>query len=163
MEKHRDARTGLRQEVDSLYRKVNIGKEELIKEQNLHRETRALSEKRRLACVKLRNQGVGLVRANNSLESRKLLNERQLKHQLKVTRHQLAETRLSLAQSQSALTTLQRQLIVEMHRHEGKTSQTSNTLCVFLCLCCTLTCCVFLFLSPSVVCHDVSLRIRKRK
>jgi hypothetical protein len=166
LEKHRNARTGLRQEVDSLYRKVNIGKEELLKEQNVHKETRALSEKRRLACVKLRNQGVGLVRANNSLESRKLLNERHLKHELKVTRHQLAETRLSLAQSQSALTTLQRQLIVEMHRHEGKTSQTSTTLCMFLCFGSKLTCCVCVFFFLALCrlpCSNVSLRIRKRK
>jgi len=91
---------------------------EMEKEKDKHSETRLLSEKRRLACVKLRNQGVSLVRANNGLEARKILNERQLKHLLKETKSQLTVTKYTLAESQSSLTTLQRQLIVELHKSE---------------------------------------------
>ena len=82
-----------------------------------------------MACVKLRNQGVSLVRANNGLEARSLSSERQLKYELKTTRLQLAETRHTLAESQAALTTLQRQLIVELHKHEGKVFQARRPSC----------------------------------
>ena len=79
-----------------------------------HEETQALSEKRRVACVKLRSQGVALVRANNGLEARKLSEERRLKHELNETRRQLSDVRLSLSESQSALTVSCRYLSEEL-------------------------------------------------
>ena len=115
---HRAARTDLRLENQRLIRDLRTKDDEIAAEKERHRNTRILSEKRRQACVKLRSQGVSLVRANNSLETRKIMEERELKHQLKICNVTLAETRVALEESQGALTTLQRELIAVLQGRE---------------------------------------------
>ena len=98
----------------SIKREITIENVKFHEERMHHEETQALSEKRRVACVKLRSQGVALVRANNGLEARKLSEERRLKHELNETRRQLSDVRLSLSESQSALTVSCRYLSEEL-------------------------------------------------
>ena len=120
LEGHRAARADLRLEKQRLIRDLRNKDEEIAAEKERHRNTRILSEKRRQACVKLRNQGVSLVRANNSLETRKIMEERELKYKLKTCNLTLAETRVALEESQGALTTLQRELIAVLQGREDE-------------------------------------------
>ena len=57
LEQHRTARFNLRQQVDAAERLLTVSNEKITKEQTTKKEIYMLSEKRRLACVKLRNQG----------------------------------------------------------------------------------------------------------
>ena len=111
LERQRATEEELRLEIQQLSRALEKKDDEIAAEKERHKSTRILSEKRRQACVKLRNQGVSLVRTNNSLETRKIMGERALKHELKTCNLTLAETRVALQESQGALTTLQRELL----------------------------------------------------
>ena len=125
-------------------REITIENVKFHEERMHHEETQALSEKRRVACVKLRSQGVALVRANNGLEARKLSEERRLKHELNETRRQLSDVRLSLSESQSALTVSCRYLSEELFVFRSLFSNFGDTELLDICFS-SSCCCISLF------------------